>query len=151
MDHSKLMVIVKIIQDKFDILLQNDPTKMKAKSASNVIENLKEKSFKFVVPTGWKKFSRVGTLNQNVSSFTDCNSRQPVSVLGLNVVQGIIYIDDPSQLINETLCLGSSIISIDNKKTNSHQCKSNRWCSEFENEKLCESSCHSVTGNQVAI
>ena len=107
-------------------------------------------SLKFLIGLSWKRFARVGVSEDKVISFTDCESDAQITVPGVSIAEGILYVSDPeeiSQLSTKSFCLGpSSPAQIEMEERDS--CNSRRWCAEQETETACEEACHSVTGQK---
>ena len=113
-------------------------------------QNELTRNMKFTIESRWKKFARIGILKEKDITFKECKTGEPIAAPGLSIVDGILYLSDPSaisELVNSSICLGAGP-PVQIKVEESHSCHSRRWCAEYETETACEEACHAVTGEE---
>ena len=102
----------------------------------------------FTIMSSWKKFARVGFTKGQPANFINCKTRKGDALPGLRILEGIIYVSDPTKISRNStnpICLGpGSPVKIMTRAVPT--CNSRRWCSEYEDEEECEDACHAVTG-----
>ena len=102
----------------------------------------------FTISRGWRRLARIGTVGSKHPNITNCDTGEALA--GLGVVEGIIFVANPSKLSGlDRVCVGDGVVEVvDTTATCSTH---SAWCSQLGTEEECSTACHAVTGTIVTL
>ena len=114
-----------------------------------------EEEMVFTISRGWRRLARIGTvasLGSKHPNITNCETGKALA--GLGVVDGIIFVANPSKLSGldrvQKLCVGEAGAVLEMVDTTA-TCSTQAWCAQLETEAKCSTACHAVTGTIVTM
>ena len=162
--HLQSLFIYKTFHQKIIELVFQDKSGEEVKLPSELVtakpdwqtteKNYTNTKSKIMIGSHLKKYARIGVLEDDNLTLTDCDTGEPMAGarVGVDIVTSILYVSDPGAISswgNRSYCLPGYLLILE--KGGTQPCHSMKWCAEYETESACQDACHAVTGDTIFV